>query len=66
MDGHCAEKTSGGSVIDVSGTRIEVCSRIVSISPVPNSEGPGAPSSWFATVIETGAIRPPTLVMIEL
>ena len=32
-----------GRGIDVSGTRIEVCACIVSISPVPKSEGPGHP-----------------------
>ena len=31
--------------------------RIVVVSPVPKSEGPGAPSSWFEKITGTGATR---------
>ena len=61
LGGRCAEKTSEGGVIDASGTAIEIVACIVSISPVPKSEGPdslhrglddtwrpGPPARWNA------------------
>jgi hypothetical protein len=42
---------------EIVGLTVEADAYIVSISPVPNSEGPGAPSAWLGTIIGTGGSR---------